>query len=212
MQRALKDNLEFCGYSVHTASDGKAGWEAVRRFSPDLVILDIMLPHINGYDLCRRIRKDALTMPIIMLTAKGQETDVVLGLDLGADDYVTKPFSMDVLLARINARLRRQHQDPRTVVEFGDCRLDLVARKLFKREEEIPLTPKEFGLLAFFVSNAGCALTRDHILDSVWGRDLIVTPRSVDRCVNTLRQRIEADPERPRFITTVRHHGYRFEL
>ncbi len=211
MQRILKDNFEFCGYTVATASDGKAGWEAVRRFAPDLIILDIMLPQINGYDLCRRIRKESLTMPIIMLTAKGQEADVVLGLDVGADDYVTKPFSIDVLLARVNAQLRRQHGDSANAIEFGECRLDLVSRKLFRRGKEISLTPKEFGLLAFLASNRGRALTRDRILDAVWGQDLIVTPRSVDRCVNTLRRKIEADAEHPRFIATVRPLGYRFD-
>lgn len=211
MQRVLKDNFEFCGYTVKTAADGRAGWEAVQRFAPDLIILDIMLPHINGFDLCRRIRKEKLTMPVIMLTAKGQEADVVLGLDLGADDYVTKPFSIEVLLARVNARLRRQRQDVADAVEFGDCRLDFASRKLFKQGKEISLAPKEFGLLEFFVRNDGRALTRDRILDAVWGQDLIVTQRSVDRCVNTLRNKIEPDPQRPRFIQTVRDIGYRFE-
>jgi DNA-binding response OmpR family regulator len=209
--RVLKDNFEFCGYTVTTASDGKTGWEAVRRVAPDLIILDLMLPQINGYDLCRRIRHESMTMPIIMLTAKAQEADVVLGLDLGADDYVTKPFSVDVLLARVNARLRRQHDDAETATEFGDCRLEWASRKLFRRGREIPLTPKEFGLLAFFARNKGRALSRDQILDAVWGQDLIVAPRSVDRCVNTLRQKIEDDAEHPRWIATVRPLGYRFE-
>jgi DNA-binding response OmpR family regulator len=212
MRRVLKDNFEFSGYTVHTAADGKQGLQAVFELKPDLIILDIMLPIMNGYDLCCRIRRNGLTIPIIMLTAKGQESDVVFGLNLGADDYVTKPFSIEVLLARANTCLRRQHSVQTRIFEFGDCRLDCSAHKLFRHNQEVFLTPKEFRLLEYMVQNADRALTRERILDHVWGDEVIVTQRSVDRCINTLRNKIEPDPQSPLFIRTIRDVGYRFEV
>jgi DNA-binding response OmpR family regulator len=149
-------------------------------------------------------------MPIIMLTAKGQEEDIIRGLELGADDYVTKPFSIRQLLARVRAFLRRQNGCG-TAFAFGSCKLDLDAHKLFRDEVEVPLTTKEFHLLKFFVSRAGRALTRDQILDAVWGNEIVVNDRSVDRCVTTLRAKIEIDPHRPAHIQTIRNIGYRFE-
>jgi DNA-binding response OmpR family regulator len=211
MQRVLKDNFEFTGGEVHAVSDGAKGIQAVFQFKPDLIILDIMLPGINGFDVCRRIRKEGLTTPIIMLTAKTQESDIVLGLNLGADDYVPKPFSVDVLLARANACLRRHRAPQAEVFEFGDCQLDTRSHKLFRNDTELALTPKEFRLLEYFARNTGRALTREKILDEVWGQDLIVTQRSVDRCINTLRNKIEPDPQHPHFIQTIRDVGYRFE-
>lgn len=211
MQRVLKDNFEFSGYEVRTASDGRSGVQAVFDFTPDLILLDIMLPAVNGFDACRRIRKEGLATPIIMLTAKSQESDIVLGLNLGADDYVTKPFSLEVLLARASASLRRLRPRTGDAMTFGDCRLDSTAHKLFRRDEEVSLTPKEFRLIEYFAKNTGRALTREKILNGVWGEDLIVTERSVDRCINTLRNKIEPDPEHPRFIQTIRDVGYRFE-
>jgi DNA-binding response OmpR family regulator len=151
-------------------------------------------------------------MPIIMLTAKGQESDVVLGLNLGADDYVTKPFSVKELLARANAFLRRRRQPASPVRRFGQLRLDLGSRRLTRRGREVPLTPKEFGLLELFSRRPGRAMTRSEIIKTVWGHDVFVTRRSVDRCVNTLRAKIEDDPARPRFIHTVREIGYRFDV
>jgi DNA-binding response OmpR family regulator len=145
-----------------------------------------------------------------MLTAKGQEDDIVRGLELGADDYVTKPFSIRELMARVKAFLRRQGPEAASY-EFGDCRLDLTAHKLFRRGAEVDLTAKEFRLLEFFARRAGRALTRDSILEGVWGNEVIVTDRSVDRCVTTLRSKIEPDPRNPRFIHTIRDIGYRFE-
>lgn len=212
MQRVLQDNFEFSGCEVRIAADGAKGLEAVAGFKPDLILLDIMLPRVNGFDVCRRLRKDGVSTPIIMLTAKSQESDVVLGLDLGADDYVPKPFSMEVLLARANACLRRHRAPPAEEFTFGDCRLDTHAHKLFRRGVEVPLTPKEFRLLEYFARNAGRAFTRGKILDAVWGEDLIVTERSVDRCINTLRNKIEPDPAHPTFIRTIRDVGYRFEI
>ena len=211
MLRGLTDNFEFEGYSVATATDGEQGLAAAVDCRPDLIVLDIMLPKVNGYEICRRVRGEGLEMPIIMLTAKGQESDVILGLNLGADDYVTKPFSIKELLARAGALLRRSRRGRPKVCRFGDCELDLSSRRLLRGGGEVPLTPKEFGLLEFFVCRAGRALTRDEILKSVWGLSVFVTSRSVDRCVNTLRKKIEPDPARPAFIQTIREIGYRFE-
>ncbi len=211
MQRVLKDNFEFSGYQVEAFSDGRKGVQAALHSKPDLIVLDIMLPGINGFDVCRRVREEGLAIPIIMLTAKSQESDILLGLNLGADDYVTKPFSIEVLLARAQACLRRHRKPPGHLFEFGDCRLDTSSHKLFRRGAEVSLTPKEFRLLEFFAKNRGRALTRDKILSGVWGEDLIVTDRSVDRCINTLRNKIEPAPENPRIIQTIRDVGYRFE-
>ncbi len=208
--RGLKDNFETEGYRVRTANDGRRGLDALLKEPPDLLLLDLMLPKVNGYEICRTARSRQLDLPIIMLTAKGQEDDIVRGLELGADDYVTKPFSIRELLARVKAFLRRQGPEA-SACEFGDCRLDLTAHKLFKKDKEIELTAKEFRLLEFFVKRAGRALTRDSILDAVWGNEVIVTDRSVDRCVTTLRSKIETDPREPVFIRTIRDIGYRFE-
>lgn len=193
------------------ASDGEKGLEATLSLKPDLIVLDIMLPKVNGYEICRLVRKEGMDVPIIMLTAKGQEQDIILGLNLGADDYVTKPFSIKQLLARANAFLRRKRQSAIKVYKFGPFALDLASRRLTQNENEILLTPKEFGLLELFLRRRERALTRDEIIKNVWGYDVFVTSQSVDRCVNTLRTKIEADPANPHFIQTVRPIGYRFE-
>lgn len=209
--RGLKDNFTTAGYAVRTATDGQRGLDALLAEPPDLLLLDLMLPHMSGYEICRTARSRQLKMPIIILTAKGQEEDIVRGLELGADDYVTKPFGIRELLARVKAFLRRQGGDS-DLQRFGDYRLDLTAHKLFKGASEVVLTAKEFRLLEFFVARAGRALTRNAILDAVWGDEVIVTDRSVDRCVTTLRGKIESDPREPRFIHTIRDIGYRFEV
>jgi len=211
MLRGLKDNLEFKGYRVLTATDGEQGLEAALSHKPDLIVLDIMLPKINGYEVCRLIRKEDLEMPIIMLTAKGEESDIVLGLNLGADDYVTKPFSIKELLARTAAFLRRSKQTDEDIYEFADYRLDIPARKLTRAGSEVKLSPKEFNLLELFLKKPGRALTRDDILNAVWGYDCYVGPRSIDRFVTTLRNKIEPDPHNPTFIHTIREIGYKFE-
>jgi len=210
--RGLSDNFKFEGYTVRTADDGEKGLIAGLEADIDLILLDIMLPKINGYEICRRIRSEGLDTPIIMLTAKGQESDILLGLNLGADDYVTKPFSVKELLARANAFLRRRRTSTPEEYRFGDCLFDIPANRLTRGGAEIPLTPKESGLLKFLVANIGRALTRDEILRRVWGYDVFVTTRSIDRCVNTLRKKIEPDPARPTFIKTIREIGYRFEI
>jgi DNA-binding response OmpR family regulator len=211
MLRGLKDNFEFKGYRVLTAADGEEGLNIALDEKPDLVILDIMLPKINGYEVCRYIRQENLDMPIVMLTAKGEESDIVLGLNLGADDYVTKPFSIKELLARAAAFLRRRRQAEQDFYEFADFKLDIVARKLTHKGKEIQLSPKEFSLLEFFVRMPGRALTRDEILNKVWGYDSFTGQRSIDRFVTTLRNKIEPDPHSPIFIHTIREIGYKFE-
>jgi DNA-binding response OmpR family regulator len=197
---------------VRVAGDGLKGLELAVDTKPDLIVLDIMLPGANGYEICREIRAEGLQMPILMLTAKAEESDVVLGLELGADDYVTKPFSVRELLARCKALLRRKPQPDARAIVFGPFRCDLVSRKLLRDGTEIELTPKEFNLLAFLAGRPGRAVTRNEILKSVWGYDIFVTDRSVDRCVNTLRAKIEADPHQPVYLRTVREVGYRFEM
>ena len=209
MLRGLKDNFESQSFRVHLARDGREGLSAALANPPDLLLLDIMLPGTNGYEICRAVRAKGLEMPIIMLTAKGQEEDIIRGLELGADDYVTKPFSIRELLARAKAFLRRRQNAP--VFQFGDCKLDLVAHKVFRNGKEVKLTTKEFRLLEFFVRRPGRVMTRDQILDGVWGDDIIVNDRSVDRCVTTLRAKIESDPHQPRCLQTIRAIGYRFE-
>jgi len=208
--RGLKDNFEAQHYRVETARDGQSGVAAALARPPDLMLLDIMLPKMNGYEICRTLRARKLEMPIIMLTAKGQEEDIIRGLELGADDYVTKPFSIRQLLARARAFLRRQNGCG-SAFSFGLCKLDLAAHKLFRDEAEVALTTKEFQLLKFLISRSGRALTRDQILDAVWGNEMIVNDRSVDRCVTTLRAKVETDPHRPAHIQTIRNIGYRFE-
>jgi len=212
MLRGLKDNFAFAGYRVKTAKDGESGLNEALNSKPDLIILDIMLPGINGYEICRLIRAEGLDIPIVMLTAKGQESDIILGLNLGADDYVTKPFNIQELLARVNAFLRRRRRQEIRQFQFGDFTLNLDSRQLLRRGKEVVLTPKEFGLLALFIKRNGCALTREEILKQVWGYDILVTARSVDRCVNTLRNKIERNPQAPVWVKTIRDVGYRFTM
>ena len=211
MLRGLRDNFEFEGYKVITATDGDAGIKAALSGQPDLVLLDVMLPKVNGYEVCRFIRSEKLTMPILMLTAKGQESDIVLGLKLGADDYVTKPFSIKELLARAEVLLRRQKRGGSEIYTFGDCALDCDARTFTRSGKVVPLSPKEFELLRFLASRPGQALSRDLIMNTVWGYDAAVTPRSIDRFVNALRNKIEKDHTKPHHIRTVREFGYKFE-
>jgi len=211
MLRGLKDNFEFEGYRVKTATDGEAGLDLLGKLKPDLVILDLMLPKINGYEICQIARRQKMDLPVIMLTAKGQESDIVLGLKVGADDYVTKPFSIRELLARAEAFLRRRRQQEPETFRFGDCVLDVSSHRFTRAGQELELSPKEFDLLHFFLKKRGRALTRDEILNAVWGYDRLVTPRSIDRFVNALRNLIEPEPQHPRYLHTVREVGYKFE-
>jgi len=211
MLEGLRDNFAFEGYSVITAADGEAGLTAALEARPDLILLDIMLPKINGYEVCRLIRREGLDVPIVMLTAKGQESDIVLGLELGADDYVTKPFGIMELLARVNALLRRRREAEPQTCRFGPFELDRRARTLCRDGAEVHLAPKELDLLDLFVGRPGQALTRNQILNAVWGHSVFVTPRSVDQCVNTLRSKMEPGAAQPTYIKTVRGVGYRFD-
>jgi DNA-binding response OmpR family regulator len=209
--RGLKDTFAGKGCEVLTAADGEAGMNLALSAEPDLVLLDIMLPKVNGYEICRAMRERHIDTPVIMLTAKDQEEDIVLGLNLGADDYVTKPFRIREVVARVNAFLRRRQSGKEHVRQFGEFDLDVAAHKLFRNGCEVELTAKEFRLLVHFATRPGRALTRDDILNSVWGNAVMVTQRSIDRCVATLRAKIEADPHNPAYIQTIRDIGYRFE-
>jgi DNA-binding response OmpR family regulator len=213
MVRGLEDNLRFEGYQTLSASDGKRGLTLALTEAPDLILLDIMMPCMSGWDVCRGLRDRGLDIPVIMLTARGEEADRVLGLELGADDYVTKPFSLRELLARIRAVLRRP--GPRQKFEefaFGDARLHLRGRQAFKAGKEIRLTRKEFDLLRYLVEHRGEVITRDRLLDEVWGFDQYPTTRTVDTHILRLRQKFEKDPEHPQFILTAHGQGYRFAV
>ena len=209
--RVVKDNFATRGYRVQIACDGEEGLDAALNGQPDLILLDIMLPKINGFEICRAVRAEKLEMPILMLTAKGQEEDIVRGLELGADDYITKPFSIRELVARAQAFLRRQQAGAAVSYKFGRCHLDTSSHRLLKDGVEVPLTNKEYCLLEYFLQHPRRAFTRDSIMNAVWGNTVMVTARSVDRCVTTLRSKIEPNPHRPTFIHTIREIGYRFE-
>ena len=210
LARGLSDILRAQGFDVRTAHDGRSGLDAALSGEVDLIFLDVMLPKMNGYEVCRAVRAQGLDVPILMVTAKGQEQDVVLGLNLGADDYVVKPFRAAELIARAHAFLRRRGGD-RAVTRFGELELDLRARTVSRAGKPIDLTAREYKLLAYFASRPGCALARDTILDAVWGSSVFVTPRSIDRCVATLRAKVEPDAHHPVYIQTIRDIGYRFE-
>lgn len=211
MVRGLEDNLHFEGYQTLSATNSKDGLTLALHERPDLILLDVMMPQLSGWDVLRALRQKRLDVPVIMLTARGEEVDRVLGLELGADDYVTKPFSLRELLARVRAVLRRP--GPRQKFEevaFGDVRLHLRARQAFKGGKELLLTRKEFELLRYLVEHPGEVLTRDRLLDGVWGYEHFPTTRTVDTHVLRLRQKFEKDPERPVYILTVHGQGYKF--
>jgi DNA-binding response OmpR family regulator len=210
LARGLSDTLRAQGFDVTVAADGARGLDEAARGTADLILLDVMLPRVNGYEICRAVRAQGLDVPILMLSAKGQEADVVLGLNLGADDYITKPFRVAEVIARMRAFLRRRGPAPTRCV-FGDCEVDLAARRARRRGVELDLTAKEFALLAYLVTRPGRALSREVILNAVWGTRVFVTPRSIDRCVTTLRAKIEPNPRAPVHIRTIRDIGYRFD-
>ena len=210
MVRGLEDNLRFEGYQTLSARDGREALALAAAESPDLILLDVMMPGMSGWEVCRALRAKGLAMPIIMLTARGEEADRVHGLELGADDYVAKPFGLRELLARIRAVLRRP--GARQTAEehaFGDVRVHTRARLAFKAGREVKLTRKEFDLLRYLVEFRGEVITRERLLDEVWGYDHFPTTRTVDTHILRLRQKFEDDPERPRHIVTVHGQGYR---
>jgi DNA-binding response OmpR family regulator len=211
MLRGLQDNFDLKGYRVKTARDGEEGLKAALKEKPDLIILDIMLPKINGFEVCSQIRRQNLDMPIIMLTAKDQESDVVMGLNLGADDYVTKPFSIKELLARAEAFMRRRSGEEPDVYEFGDCRLDIVNEIFTRKGQPVKLSPGQFKMLRLFLKRAGCTLTCDEIRSTVWGHSHFVTLRDIDEAVSTLQDKIEPNPGSPTFIHRIIDIGYKFK-
>ena len=210
--RGLKDNLDAESYEVLTAMDGQSAYRMIVEEKPDLVILDLMLPKLGGYEVCRKVRAEGINTPIIMLTARGDEADRVLGLDLGADDYVTKPFSVRELLARVRALLRRAYPPNELPDElrFFDVVVDFKRYTASKGDRKLELTPKEFGVLRYLAARAAEVVRRDELLDEVWGYDTDVTTRTVDNHVASLRAKIEDQASEPRFLITVHGVGYKF--
>jgi len=212
MAVALKDGLEYEGYRVTVARDGEDGLRLAKESRPDLLILDVMLPKMSGLDVCRELRKEDGLLPIIMLTARGQEIDKVLGLKLGADDYVTKPFGFLELMARVEALLRRASgRDARVdSYQFGDVRVDFRRGEARKGGNLVELTAREFRLLRYFIEHRGEVIARDELLDSVWDYDSTPLTRTVDMHVAKLRKKIEDVPAEPAYIVTVHRVGYKF--
>lgn len=212
VRETLALNLTAEGHEVHQAEDGESGLRLGRELEPDLVVLDVMLPGLDGLTVCRLLRRDS-SVPIILLTARGTETDKIVGLEIGADDYIVKPFSLGEFLARVRAALRRGAMPKAPVLELAsqDLRLDLVGRRAWLGAKELQLPPREFDLLATLMRNKGAVLTRELLLAQVWGDDYQGDARTVDVHIRWLRQKIEADPSQPVRITTVRGVGYRFE-
>jgi DNA-binding response OmpR family regulator len=214
MLRGLRDAFSKDGFTIQVACDGNSAVECVLKETqePDIVLLDLMLPGLDGLEVCRRVRDGGYEKAILMLTARGQEGDIVRGLEAGADDYLPKPFGLGELRARITALLRRQRRGHSEDIRFGDCVLDLTGRRLLRDDQEVELSPQEFSMLEFFATNAGRALTRDTLLRSVPKRSALTGARSIDQCVKNLRAKIEADSRAPKYLTTVREVGYRFEM
>ncbi len=213
LSETLRYNLEREGYAVINAPDGVVGLERARRDQPDMVILDVMLPRLDGFSVCRILRQES-EVPILILTARQDEIDRIAGLELGADDYVAKPFSLGELLARVRAIMRRSDRRisaPREVLDAGAIRLDTGSRRAWRDDVELNLSQKEFDLLACLMRNRGIALSRDVLLERVWGYDFLGDSRTVDVHIRWLREKVEPDPGKPTYIQTVRGIGYRFE-
>ena len=214
LSMAIRDELEFEGFEASVVEDGVVGFSRILDDAPDLVVLDLMLPGRSGFEICREVRKQGLNTPIIMLTARAQEVDRIRGLELGADDYVVKPFSLAELVARIRAVLRRVEMQDHAceesqVLHVGELRLDVRKQEVFKGGRRIELTHKEFQLLEFLLRHTGEVISRDEFLSRVWGEEIYVTPRNVDTHMASLRRRIEDDADHPRYILSVRGSGYK---
>jgi len=211
----LADRLENEGYAVEAAMDGETAVEMGVNGSYDLIILDVMLPRKNGFDVCRDLRQKNITIPILMLTAKGETIDKVIGLKLGADDYLTKPFEITEMLARVEALLRRSplsttSQNSPDQYSFDSITVDLRRTEVCREKQLVEMTAKEFKLLQYFITHRGVTISRDELLDAVWGYNTIPSSRTVDVHINWLRQKIEPNPENPRYILTVHGFGYKF--
>jgi len=211
----VKYNLEKDGFQVASTGDGANGLTQVRKAPPDLLVLDLMLPKLSGLEICKEVRKDVALnrLPILILTAKGEEADRVVGLELGADDYVTKPFSPRELAARVKALLRRAEPSGTSekLIEIGGLRIDPAAYRVTRGGRAVPMSTLEFRLLYFLAARPNRVFTRDQLLDGVWGTERFVTPRSVDVYVRRLREKIESDPQHPSYMKTIRGAGYLFE-
>jgi DNA-binding response OmpR family regulator len=214
MVNGLKDNLEFDGYEVEIAMEGGSGLERILGNKYDLILLDIMLPQISGFDICKAVRKEGINTPIVLLTAKGEEIDKVLGLELGADDYITKPFSLRELLARIKAILRRVQNENEEGLEpefipIGKIKVNFKNYLAFEGTNEIKMSYKEIGILHYLYMNAGKIIQRDDLMSDVWGIEYDISTRTVDNFILKLRQKIEVDPNNPKIILTVHGIGYK---
>ena len=213
IRMALEDDFRYEGYDVDYAEDGLTGYEKAQKINIDLIILDIMLPGMNGFDICTKLRNKGISTPIIMLTAKGQEIDRVVGLEIGADDYVTKPFSPRELQARVKAVLRRVGKESKNTAENLFCsdglEVDFRQYECRKNGKEVGLTAHEFELLKYLIQNTGRVINRDELLDEIWGKDVFVAPRAVDTHIANLRKKIEDDPSDPKLILSVRGVGYK---
>lgn len=208
--RGLKMNLELEGYSVLTAEDGEKGLVLAWEEQPDLVILDVMLPKMNGFEVCKEIRRRKIDVPVLMLSAKNAEIDKIMGLDLGADDYISKPFSLREVLARVNAFLRRRRSaSAPESIRFGDVSVDFSSHQVTRGSDSVALTTKELDLVRFFAEHEGKVLSRESILDGVWGRTYEGTDRTVDNFINRLREKLDSS-DAPKHFLTVRGAGYRF--
>ncbi len=212
MVAGLRDNFEYEGYDVISAADGAEGLDRALADNPDLVVLDVMMPRLSGLDVCKQLKARRPALPIIMLTARGQEIDKVVGLELGADDYVTKPFSIRELMARVKAVLRRVSPQAPAVetYRFSDIEVNIRSNEVRRAGQPVELSSKEFALLAYFISNPAETLSRDRLLDAVWGYENYPNTRTVDTHIVHLRQKLEPNPEEPRFILTVHGSGYKF--
>ncbi|WP_392486459.1 response regulator [Haloimpatiens sp. FM7315] len=215
IRELIKFNLVKNGYKVECLENGQECLKYIKNEKPKLILLDIMLPGMDGYDVCKNIRSDRKLrdVPIIMITAKGEEIDKILGLELGADDYITKPFSVRELVARVKALLRRANIEPSsTVTSFGDLTVDFQKHLVLKNNEEVDLTLKEFELLQILIKNQGKVMTREVLLDRIWGYEYIGETRTVDVHIRHLRKKIEKDDKNPKYIQTIRGIGYKFNL
>jgi two-component system alkaline phosphatase synthesis response regulator PhoP len=212
MQVILTDNLQYEGYDVVSFGTGEAGLESALRDKPDLILLDLMLPGMSGYEVCRKIRSSGSDVPIVVITARNTEMDRIAGLELGADDYVGKPFSVRELLARVRAHLRHRETllQKQSFFKFGDLTIDIKLRLVHRGLKPLDLSSREFDLLCYFIAHRGEIVTRDQLLTDVWGYQSLPTTRTVDNFVAKLRRKIEPDPAEPSFILTIHGSGYRF--
>ena len=212
IQLSIKDEFESLGYRVYTADDGEHGLKMVSKDNPDLIILDIMLPVLDGYEVCKKLRSEGDNTPIIMLTVKDKEIDKVLGLEFGADDYVTKPFSLRELVARVKAILRRTEERSNEIVQYriGEIELDFKKYQAIKRGKQVKFTPLEFQILHLLIQKKDQVLTRDDFLNAIWGEDnLVVSYRTIDSHMANIRKKIEDNPSDPKYILSIRGVGYK---